>query len=142
MLTPACYGDFVHLTKNEAMENTFMKDLVKALESNNLTKGWTPQKRIGFYHTTYDTVVPYINLLTFIKNQDGLTYYFDDETRTRSLTAGVDPTHVGSKEQADVMIIDTDSKEDHVKAGKDFFLLSGVTSPDYELMKWVLEGKK
>ena len=142
MLTPECYGDFVHLTKNEAMKNTFMKDLVKALESNNLTKGWTPQKRIGFYHTTYDTVVPYVNLLTFIKNQDGLTYYFDDETRTRSLTAGVDPTHVGSKEQADVMIIDTDSKEDHVKAGKDFFLLSGVTSPDYELMKWVLEGKK
>ena len=142
MLTPACYDDFVHLTKNEAMKNTFMKDLVKALESNNLTKGWTPQKRIGFYHTTYDTVVPYINLLTFIKNQDGLTYYFDDKTRTRSLTAGVDPTHVGSKEQADVMIIDTDSKEDHVKAGKDFFLLSGVTSPDYELMKWVLEGKK
>ena len=86
--------------------------------------------------------MPYINLLTFIKNQDGLTYYFDDKTRTRSLTAGVDPTHVGSKEQADVMIIDTDSKEDHVKAGKDFFLLSGVTSPDYELMKWVLEGKK
>lgn len=142
MLTPECYGDFVHLTKNEAMENTFMKDLVKALESNNLTKGWTPQKRIGFYHTTYDTVVPYINLLTFIKNQDGLTYYFDDKTRTRSLTAGVSPTHVGSKEQADVMIIDTDSKEDHVKAGKDFFLLSGITSPDYELMKWVLDGKK
>jgi hypothetical protein len=55
----------------------------------------------------------------------------------------VDPTHVVTKEeQADVMIIDTDSKEDHVKAGKDFFLLSGITSPDYKLMKWVLEGKK
>jgi hypothetical protein len=142
MLTPECYGDFVHLTKNEAMENTFMKDLVKALESNNLTKGWTPQKRIGFYHTTYDTVVPYINLLTFIKNQDGLTYYFDDETRTRSLAAGVSPTHVGTKEQADVMIIDTNSTKDHVKAGQDFFLFGGATSPDYEMMKWVLEGKQ
>ena len=142
MLTPECYGDFVHLTKNEAMENTFMKDLVKALESNNLTKGWTPQKRIGFYHTTYDTVVPYVNLLTFIKNQDGLTYYFDDETRTRSLAAGVSPTHVGTTEQADVMIIDTHSTKDHVKAGQDFFLFGGATSPDYEMMKWVLEGKQ
>ena len=40
------------------------------------------------------------------------------------------------------MIIDTNSKEDHVKAGKAFFLLGGITSPDYEMMKWVLEGKK
>ena len=136
-LFPYDDGENVHgsLKYNEAMENTFMKDLVKALESNNLTKGWTPQKRIGFYHTTYDTVVPYINLLTFIKNQDGLTYYFDDETRTRSLAAGVSPTHVGTKEQADVMIIDTNSTKDHVKAGQDFFLFGGATSPDYEMMK-------
>lgn len=146
MLTEDCYNDFKRLAgliQDEEMQNDFMKDLVKALESNNLTVGWTPQKRIGFYHTTYDTVVPYINLLTFMKKQDGLTYYFADQENKPSAKAEVVPTHqTTDKTKADVMIVDTNSKADHVPAGKDFFLLGGVTSPDYELMKWVLEGKQ
>jgi len=29
-----------------------------------------------------------------------------------------------------------------VPAGTQFFLLGSITSPDYTLMKWVLEGKQ
>ena len=149
MLTEECYNDFKRLADDKGdVQNDFMKDLMKALESNNLTVGWTPQKRIGFYHTTYDTVVPYVNLLTFMRKQDGLTYYFADKKNKPSETAGVHPSHVTTDEtKADVMIIDTNSKEDHVPAGTAFFLMGAtdspaLTSPDYILMKWVLDGKK
>ena len=143
MLTEKCLADFRRLTKGEELQNDFMKDLVKALESNNLTVGWRPQKRIGFYHTTYDTVVPYVNLLKFMERQSELTYYFADEGNKPSAREGVYPTHTTTDEtEADVMIIDTGSTADHVPAGQDFFLFGSVTSPDYQLMKWVLKGKK
>jgi len=142
MLTEKCLADFRRLTKGEELQNDFMKDLVKALESNNLTVGWRPQKRIGFYHTTYDTVVPYVNLLKFMERQSELTYYFADKDNKPSAREGVYPTHTTEDEtEADVMIIDTGSTADHVPAGQDFFLFGSVTSPDYQLMKWVLKGK-
>ena len=142
MLTEKCLADFRRLTKGEELQNDFMKDLVKALESNNLTVGWRPQKRIGFYHTTYDTVVPYVNLLKFMERQSELTYYFADKDNKPSAREGVYPTHTTEDEtEADVMIIDTGSTADHVPAGQDFFFFGSVTSPDYQLMKWVLKGK-
>ena len=142
MLTEKCLADFRRLTKGEELQNDFMKDLVKALESNNLTVGWRPQKRIGFYHTTYDTVVPYVNLLKFMERQSELTYYFADKDNKPSVRVGVEPTLTTEDEtEADVMIIDTGSTADHVPAGQDFFLFGSVTSPDYQLMKWVLKGK-
>ena len=143
MLTPGCLDDFRRMTRGEAIQNDFMKNLVMALESNNLTVGWTPKKRIAFYHTTYDTVVPYVNLLTFMRNQDGLTYYFENSKNKPSERAGVRPTHTTTDEtKADVYIIDTNSKKDHVPAGRSFYLTGGATSPDYTMMKWVLNGKK
>ncbi|UKK53271.1 hypothetical protein [Prevotella sp. E2-28] len=142
MLTEKCLADFRRLTKGEELQNDFMKDLVKALESNNLTVGWRPQKRIGFYHTTYDTVVPYVNLLKFMERQSELTYYFVNKDDKPSAREGVYPTHTTTDEtEADVMIIDTGSTADHVPAGQDFFFFGSVTSPDYQLMKWVLKGK-
>jgi hypothetical protein len=38
-----------------------MEDLHYALESNNLTQGWTPSHAIFMYHSYEDNVVPEIN---------------------------------------------------------------------------------
>lgn len=116
-----------------------MEDLHRALASNSLVAGWTPTHRIGFYHSSHDTVVPYVNLLSFIRHQDSLNYYFHN--RSRSSAAGVNPSHIVSEGKADVYIIDDDSKKDHVDAGQDFYFAVGVSSPDMILMKWVLKGK-
>lgn len=121
-----------------------MQDLHRALESNNLTVGWTPQHRIAFYHSTYDTVVPYDNLLSFIKNQTSLSYYI---TTGKILKTGIlpSPTIAQSKQEASVFIYDDTGTKDHVAAGKDFFfygsslVIAGIT-PDYWLFKWVLTG--
>lgn len=118
-----------------------MEDLHRALASNSLVSGWTPTHRIGFYHSSYDTVVPYANLLSFISNQDELCYYFHDGSRRRSSAAGVTPSHVTTEKDADVYIFDDDTTEDHVAGGEDFYFW-GSPSPDYKLIKWVLEGKK
>ena len=120
-------------------ERGLMQDLHRALASNSLVSGWTPTHRIGFYHSTYDTVVPYANLLSFIRHQKGLKYYNDDWTRAVKGVSGF--TTVGDPSQADVYIIDNHSSNDHVNAGRDFYMM-GMPAPDYKLMKWVLEGKK
>lgn len=138
MLTDECLEDFRRLAKGESLKNKFMRDMVKALESNNTSIGWKPKKRIALYHSTYDTVVPYENMLEFMRNQKDLSYFFDDD-KSPAKSLGV-PT--ADKEHADVFIMDRNSKSDHVPAGTDFFLFGAVTSPDYSLMKWVLEGKK
>ena len=35
--------------------------LHKALDKNDLTRGWTPKTRLQFFHSTQDDVVPYVN---------------------------------------------------------------------------------
>ena len=144
MLTDGAISDFRRLTKNESMQNDYMKDLVAALESNNLTVGWVPQKRVALYHTSYDTVVPYVNMLSFIRNQNGLSYFFHDKNRKRSQAAGVNPTNIVTDEKkADVYIYDDNCNKDHVPAGQQFFLLGRFdNAPDKYLMNWVLDGKK
>ncbi len=148
MMTPDCLDYFQRLTPDTPVptEPGLMQDLHRALESNNLTKGWTPQHRVAFFHSTYDTVVPYENLLSFIRNQPDLTYYFLDSERSRTKQAGVNPPHITSNQQdANVYIRDATCTKDHVKAGKDFFMLgaSGLVvgdSPDMQLINWVLTG--
>lgn len=142
MMTEDAYGYFNALSSNSEVpsDRGMMKDLHRALASNARVSGWTPSHRIAFYHSTYDTVVPYENLLSFIRHQDGLNYYF--HSRQRSQNAHVNPSHmVGDEDDADVYIYDDDSKKDHVGAGKDFYFMDSP-SPDYKLMKWVVEGKK
>ena len=150
MLTPEAYNYFNTKSNFEdkygnritPTSRGFMQDLHRALESNNLTVGWTPQHRIAFYHSTYDTVVPYANLLSFIKNNNNLTYYTTSE---RCKVAGLDPQRTGIKSNADVFVYDDPTANDHVAAGKDFFffgssmVIAGIT-PDYWLFKWVLTG--
>ncbi len=39
-------------------ESTLCKDLMKAVDCENLIKGWAPQKPLYFFHGTYDDCVP------------------------------------------------------------------------------------
>lgn len=151
MLTEEGYNYFTNAANFEVdgkrvtpTQRGLMQDLHRALESNNLTVGWTPQHRIAFYHSAFDTVVPFANLCSFVKNQTDLTYYLHDKDN-RLGQAGASPTKTTNDEKkADVYINADNSKNDHVGAGKDFFLMGNLlgTSPDYALFKWVIEGKK
>ena len=146
MMTETCYNYFSSLTADTPVPTTpgLMEDLHRALESNNLTKGWTPQHRVAFFHSTYDTVVPYENLLSFMRNQQDLTYYFFDNDKSRSEKAGV-TVRTADEDKANVYIRDASCKDDHVDAGKNFFFLgasgkfSGL-SPDMRMIRWVLTG--
>ena len=155
MLTQDCYSYFTETSNFEVdgkrvtpTGRGFMQDLHRALESNNLTVGWTPKHRIAFYHSSYDTVVPYVNLCSFVKNHPELSYYiaeFTTQSYTRLDQGASYPTHVVTDEKnADVYINDSNSSNDHIGAGKDFFLMGNLTgtSPDYELFKWVLQKKQ
>lgn len=141
IMTEDALDYFRSLSQDAVVPSTrgVMQDLHRALASNSLVSGWKPTHRIAFYHSTYDTVVPYANLLSFIRHQDDLSYYF--HSRSRSQAAGVNPSHVVSEEQADIYIMDDDTKKDHVDAGQSFYFW-GSPSPDYKLMKWIFEGKK
>ena len=152
MLTPDCYTYFTTTSNFEVdgkrvipTERGFMQDLHRALESNNLTVGWTPKHRIAFYHSSYDTVVPFVNLCSFVKNHLELKYYIKSPS-ARLSAAGAHPTNsvVFDETKADVYINDTNSTKDHIDAGKNFFLTGNLfgTSPDYELYKWVLKKKQ
>ena len=152
MLTPACYTYFTTESNFEVggkrvipTERGFMQDLHRALESNNLTVGWTPKHRIAFYHSSYDTVVPFVNLCSFVKNHPELSYYIKSSS-SRLSAANAHPTNsvVFDETKADVYINDTNSTKDHIDAGKNFFLTGNLfgTSPDYELYKWVLKKKQ
>ena len=147
MLTEDCYKYFQSLTADTPVptEPGVMEDLHRALESNNLTKGWTPQHRVAFFHSTYDTVVPYENLLSFMRNHQDLTYYFFDDDKSRSEKAGV-TCRTASQSTAKVYIRDASCKKDHVPAGTDFFMTGasggyfGGLSPDMRMIHWVLTG--
>ena len=159
MMTPECWdyfstpGNFEDAQGNRVTptERGFMQDLHRALESNNLTVGWTPQHRIAFYHSTYDTVVPYANLLSFIKNQSTLKYYIHSklsDEKERCIVAGLNPIQTNDKSEANVFIFDNpDGTNDHVDAGSDFFFFGapnintsvGLTIDNF-LFRWVLTG--
>ena len=50
-----------------------MEDLHLALASNDMTKGWTPQHTILLFHSTGDTVVPYVNATSATNSLGGWT---------------------------------------------------------------------
>ncbi|MBR1804463.1 MAG: hypothetical protein IJ775_06140 [Muribaculaceae bacterium] len=148
IMTEECYNYFKNLTDGSPVPTTpgAMHDLHRALESNNLTVGWTPQHRIAFFHSTYDTVVPYVNLLSFIRNQQGLTYYFYDSSHSRTSAAGVTCKTTTDKKTANVYIRDASCTDDHVSAGKNFFMLGSWGKvvglpPDKQMINWVFTGK-
>lgn len=153
MLTPVAYSYFTTKSNFEDTQGNritptghgVMQDLHRALESNNLTVGWTPKHRVAFYHSTYDTVVPYANLLSFIKNQSSLKYFFYDESYRHEVAGLFPPSTTTNKSEADVFVYETPAANDHVAAGSDFYFYGSALyivgeSPDYWLYKWVLTG--
>lgn len=73
IMKPECYNYFKAIY--EANKNTYMlkegiplpthrglmEDLHFALASNDMTRGWTPEHAVFLFHSTDDTVVPYVN---------------------------------------------------------------------------------
>ena len=112
VLTVSAYNYFVGLAKDsisaEAPEGRgLMKDLHRALESNNLTKRWQPQKPICLYHSTKDTVVPYVNFESAKAAFSGITTLYLDDT----------------------------DKEDHIEACTNFMFAAPSTSPDIKFIR-------
>ena len=79
-------------------------DLMAALQSNSIVKGWEPAHKIVMLHSKYDTVVPFSNLLSFTGS------HLDADIRT---------VYYGTK--------------DHQQTGTNFFLalLSTTFSADF-----------
>ncbi len=85
-----------------------MNDLISALESNNLTKGWIPQNPVCLFHSLHDTVVPYDNCVSARDAfNNKVTFYLDDRS--------------------------TDS--DHIDACTDFMFNAWGTSPDIKFIR-------
>ena len=85
-----------------------MNDLISALESNNLTKGWTPQHPICLFHSMRDTVVPYPNCVN-----------------------ARDVFH----SMVTLYLLDIYTSQDHVKACADFMFNAWGTSPDIKFIR-------
>lgn len=134
MFTTACYDYFNNASNFTSVPTTrgTLQDLHRALASNSMVHGWTPSHRVAFFHSTYDTVVPYENLRSFISNHKSLIYYGD----TRSGISGV--TRTSNPDIADVYIIDNQSTDDHVDAGTKFYFSAFGTSIENQLEAWVL----
>ena len=85
-----------------------MNDLISALESNNLTKGWTPQHPICLFHSMRDTVVPYPNCVN-----------------ARDIFHSM----------VTLYLLDIYTSQDHVKACADFMFNAWGTSPDIKFIR-------
>lgn len=79
-------GDFI-TTTNE------YKCLMRALETNDLTKGWEPQHPITFFHLKNDGVVPYVNYEAVFDSErkEGIKYNKDksENSNVRSVDPGI-----------------------------------------------------
>lgn len=85
-----------------------MNDLISALESNNLTKGWIPQNPVCLFHSLHDTVVPYDNCVSARDAfNNKVTFYLDDRT----------------------------TNSDHIDACTDFMFNAWGTSPDIKFIR-------
>lgn len=137
MFTTTCYNYFNTASNFTSVPTTrgMMQDLHRALASNSMVHGWSPRHRVAFFHSTYDTVVPYENLRSFISNHKNLVYYGD----TRSGISGVSRT--SDPAAADVYIIDNQCTDDHVSAGTKFYFSAFGTSIENQLEAWILAGQ-
>ena len=109
VLTPRGWEYMTKLAKDQELPPyEEMNDLISALESNNLTKGWTPQHPICLFHSMRDTVVPYPNC---VNARDVF----------RSMVT--------------LYVLDTYTSKDHVKACADFMFSAVKTSPDIKFIR-------
>ena len=89
-----------------------MNDLISALESNNLTKGWTPQHPVCLFHSLHDTVVPYDNCVSARDAfNNKVTFYLDDRS----------------------------TNSDHIDACTDFMFNAWGTSPDIKFIRTLFD---
>jgi len=109
VLTPRGWDYMTKLAEyKELPDYEEMNDLISALESNNLTKGWIPQNPVCLFHSLHDTVVPYDNCVSARDAfNNKVTFYLDDRT--------------------------TDS--DHIDACIDFMFSATKTSPDIKFIR-------
>lgn len=109
VLTPRGWQYMTKLAKGENLPDyEEMNDLISALESNNLTKGWTPQHPICLFHSMRDTVVPYPNCVN-----------------------ARDVFH----SMVTLYVLDIYTSKDHVKACADFMFNAWSTSPDIKFIR-------
>ena len=90
------------------------EDLHKALESNDLTTGWTPWHRMVIFHSYGDEVVPYVNAQSAL-NRFGTSSYIHH-----------------------VRYTDSESDMKHVPVGTTFYFKLIGTSPEDEAVTKVL----
>ena len=108
-LTPRGWDYMTKLANGEELPDyEEMNDLISALESNNLTKGWTPQHPICLFHSMYDTVVPYPNCVN-----------------ARDIFHSM----------VTLYLLDIYTSKDHVKACSDFMFNAWGTSPDIKFIR-------
>ena len=117
LMTPEVYAYFSIASNFNAMPNTrgVAQDLHLALESNNLTQGWTPRHPVKLWHYTKDTVVPYVNAQN-AKNRlgDNCTLCTPDESWYQP-------------------------SWDHVGGGRVFFTGLNIGQAENELLESILE---
>lgn len=84
-LTPTAYEYFSNFPTEVPTTRGVMEDLHRALDSNNLTKNWTPKHPICLYHSKRDTVVPWVNYESAVNafRGPGITLYLDDTSNDK-----------------------------------------------------------
>lgn len=109
VLTPRGWDYMTKLAEyKELPDYEEMNDLISALESNNLTKGWIPQNPVCLFHSLHDTVVPYDNCVSARDAfNNKVTFYLDDRS----------------------------TNSDHIKACTDFMFNAWGTSPDIKFIR-------
>lgn len=109
VLTPRGWDYMTKLAEyKELPDYEEMNDLISALESNNLTNGWTPQNPVCLFHSLHDTVVPYDNCVSARDAfNNKVTFYLDDRS----------------------------TNSDHIDACIDFMFSSIKTSPDIKFIR-------
>jgi hypothetical protein len=109
VLTPRGWDYMTKLAEyKELPDYEEMNDLISALESNNLTKGWIPQNPVCLFHSLHDTVVPYDNCVSARDAfNNKVTFYLDDRS----------------------------TNSDHIDACTDFMFSAVRTSPDIKFIR-------
>lgn len=109
VLTPRGWDYMTKLAEyKELPDYEEMNDLISALESNNLTKGWIPQNPVCLFHSLHDTVVPYDNCVSARDAfNNKVTFYLDDRS----------------------------TNSDHIDACTDFMFNAWGTSPDIKFIR-------
>jgi hypothetical protein len=109
VLTPRGWDYMTKLANGEELPDyEEMNDLISALESNNLTKGWIPQNPVCLFHSLHDTVVPYDNCVSARDAfNNKVTFYLDDRS----------------------------TNSDHIDACTDFMFSAVRTSPDIKFIR-------